>query len=575
MAVDGRNTKEQIDAFWSKYHAQSHPLYEAAISKGKDNDFALLDSTVPIPGVGQGDLQSIQRWWNEELVALNPPKPKSYGGQFKGGGGGGGGGGGTKNVPQKKPEPPPPPTATVVSFGKLFSSFCLPGLTAAAEEQGIDEVQVNFYQMNESCGPISLHSIAEFPIEIDYAESKFALIAATRGGESMTIFEFISWCSEYLFSDRRSPGYGMREIYEPETTDAEQPKEKDEANDTKKDTKQQEYFTKYGVFKMPILAMKIDILYEGDNNRIDLLYKLQYRVGAQYNAPPPRFDAASPTKKIKRIMRVDLFDRTYNPYTRTAKILQDENGRYRTFESDVSSGEAQEFATKYAQEHQRDYAQPAAAPSVTVSPSSQSNRTTYRLANDKDVTVGPPFASGKNVLKEYLGESIPKISVGINSTMVTNASFSSQISGLAGTISMKNIFSKSTLAPNALMSSENNLPVKVTPGELTLNTVGCPLADIMQSFFIDFETGTTLDAIYKVKQVQHNFVAGKFETAWTMQHFESYSTFFGAASVDSALKELHKDTTEKKERDENSDQPQSDPPPNVTAAQMNTSAGNA
>jgi len=320
--------------------------------------------------------------------------------------------------------------------------------------------------------------------------------------------------------------------------------------------------------------MKIDIVYEGDNNKIDLLYKLQNRVGAQYNAPPAKFDQNG--KESKRIMRVDLFDRTYNPFSKTMKVIQDENGQYRAFESDVSGDEANEFVKKYAEAHDRDYAQPPPGATVKVENSSQSNRTTYRLDNGKNVTVGPPFHSGKSVMREYLGEIMPKIDIGINSTMVINATFNSAVSGLMGTVMMKSNFAKSTMTPSGLSSAENNLPVKTQGGELTLNTMGCPLADIMQTFFIDFGTGTTLDNQYKVKGVQHSFANGKFETSWSMQFFDAYSTFFGAASVKNALKDMHKDTKEKKEQDEAaaaaSGEPQPDPPPGTTSAQMNTEA---
>lgn len=579
--VAERDTKEKIDAYWSNLHGLSWPKYDAAMRQGKDHEMALLDSTIWVNGQPM-DLGFIQSQWNTELAYLTKGQSaanKAAGGKatggWSGGGGGGGGGGGSKNVPQKKPEPPPPPTAKLVSFGKLFCSFCLPCLTGIAEQQDIDEVQINFYQLNDSCGPISLHSVAEFPIEIDYAEAKFAARASAGYGESMTVFEFISWCNNDFFNDKRAPGYGMRDIIEPETTDAQKEKQKDTAADAAKDNKQMDWLNKYGKLRLPILTMKIDIVYEGDNNKIDLLYKLQNRVGAQYNAPPAKFDQNG--KQTKRIMRVDLFDRTYSPYSRTAKVLQDENGMYRAFESDVSGDEVNEFVKKYAEAHDRDYAQPPDAPRAKVETSSQSNRTTYRLDNGKNVTVGPPFVSGKNVMKEYLGEIIPKIDVGINSTMVINATFNSAVSGLMGTVMMKSNFAKSTMAPSGLSSAENNLPVKTQGGELTLNTVGCPLADIMQTFFIDFGTGTTLDNQYKVKGVQHNFANGKFETSWSMQYFDAYSTFFGAASVANALKDMHKDTKEKKEQDDAaaaaSGEPQADPPPNVTSSQMNTSTG--
>ena len=545
--VSGRDTPNQIDEYYDRQVRDNDawlagqladPVHDDDVQQRHDRTRVTLNNSRSQEHMAH----------NNAAEGVRPPPPRGSGGA----GGAGGAGGGTKNVEPKKPEPPLAPTSKLVSFGKLFSSFCLPAMTASAAEQNIDEVQVNFYQLNESCGPISLHSIAEFPIEIDHAEAKFAAEAERRGGESMTVFEFISWCGEKLFCDKRAPGYGMREIYEPEATDAEAEKTKDDANAAAKDTKMQEFFTKYGTFKQPTLAMKIDVFYEGDNNKIDLLYKLQYRVGAQYNAPPPKF-AGPENKKLKRIMKISLFDRTFNVYSKTAKVLQDKDGKFRAFETDVTSEDVKSVTDRVYADNP-----PATEPQ------------TYDI-DGKSITVGRAFSSGKNVLKEYIGESIPKIAVGINSSMIINASFSSQIAGLAGTIAARNAFSKSTLSPNAMMSNLNNLPIKVMPGELTLNTVGCPLADIMQSFLVDFDTGTTLDAIYKVTGVQHNFSLGKFETAWTMKHFDSYSTFFGAATVANLLKEVGKDTKEKNERDEATGERLPDPIP-LKSANMSETA---
>ncbi len=559
-AIGARDTYEKIDAFWTQYHNTSSPLFVNAYNSSKSQESAEVASRIDVPGYGLIGFGVISSGWYGERAALDASKNK---------GRGRGRGAGTKKIEPKKPEVVPPPGARVVTFGKMFTSFCLPALTAQAREEGLDEVQVNFYQLNESCGPISLHSVAEFPIEIDYAEQLFATKALKVGGESMTIFEFVNWCALELFTDKRAPGYAMRDIYEPASTEpATGETKKDEAADAAKNSAMQAWFDKYKTFKPPILTMKLDVVYENDNNKIDLLYKLQHRVGAQYNAPPPRF-AEGVNGKIKRILRVDLYDRSYDPYSKSSSILKDADGSYRAFEGSPSGNEVRDFTKSYA----RQYAAVGGDEiKVEKRPGNKAGLMTNKVTIN-GTTVGGSFSSGKNVLKDYVGESVPRLTIGgTNGTMIMNAQVQSKTSGIQGSINVTggSYKVKSTVAPNALSMSENNLPMRTSPGEVTLNTIGCPLADLQQNFFLDFETGTTLDNLYSVKQVQHNFGQGKFETSWTMVYTDGYAKFFGAASVNDELREMKKDTDQKNEQQENSGDPPLAPPPNVQANNINT-----
>ena len=106
-------------------------------------------------------------------------------------------------------------TRRVVSFGKVFSVFALPSIIKMAEEEGIDEVKVNFFQLNESVGPMSGINIADFPIDLDMLTGQLSDFVAKRGGDAMTIEEFITFMAETQIADRRSPGYGMSEYYLP------------------------------------------------------------------------------------------------------------------------------------------------------------------------------------------------------------------------------------------------------------------------------------------------------------------------------------------------------------------------
>jgi hypothetical protein len=137
--------------------------------------------------------------------------------------------------------------------------------------------------------------------------------------------------------------------------------------------------------------------------------------------------------------------------------------------------------------------------------------------------------SGKNVLKDLVGDVLPRIVIGSNGSLVKDAALASKTDGLLGTIHATGgaFRAKTSIAPSGL-SMEHNLPMIIVPAQLTLTSLGCPLADLQQAFFVDFGTGTTIDNIYTVTQISHTLSPGKFETAWTFTYTNGYGKFFSA-----------------------------------------------
>jgi hypothetical protein len=155
---------------------------------------------------------------------------------------------------------------------------------------------------------------------------------------------------------------------------------------------------------------------------------------------------------------------------------------------------------------------------------------------------GRHISGGRNALKQMIGSTIPTITFGTNGTMVTSAQLSSNANGLLGTINMQggSFKSKSTVAPNGLSMEENNLPVRMIPAKLSLVSMGCPIAELYQKYFVDFDTGTTLDNLYNVTSVAHTINQGKFSTSWQLSYDDGYGRFYGAQKLTNYIKEFNK-----------------------------------
>lgn len=424
--------------------------------------------------------------------------------------------GSRKWIPKKEfvtqPVTAPP---RVVSFGKLFSVFCLPALLTAAEKENIDEVQVNFYQLNESCGPLSLHSIAEFPIALDDFKKQYSEFALRRGGDGMTVEEFIRFVAETQLSDSRAPGFGMRSYYEAYTVD--NPEEKAGGDEADFNAKMTKWFAKYGTFKKPNIGVKIETGPPAGSSptKVDLLQDISF-VGAEYAQRTP------PTGTIKKI---HIYDKQHNPYLKAATILK-VGQSYAAYEGGTAESFSESIKKAYGD-----------AP------------TEEQVKSFIDATSpGTKYTTtGRDVLRDYVGNSVPTLLIGANGTLISNAQLASKADGLIGTNNMQggSFKAKSTLNPNGLSMEENNLPLRIVPAQLTMTSLGCPIADIYQAYFIDFGTGTTIDNLYSCTQLNHTFSPGKFETNWTFVYTDGYGKYYGAANIPTVLKDLTTRAAEK------------------------------
>jgi hypothetical protein len=109
---------------------------------------------------------------------------------------------------------------------------------------------------------------------------------------------------------------------------------------------------------------------------------------------------------------------------------------------------------------------------------------------------------------------------------------SSKTDGNQGTLNLMNSIKgtksgKSTMLSNRLEESGpfGGLPMRTVPMQLTMTSMGCPTAQLYQNFFIDLDTGTTIDNLYICTQIQHNIAKGKFTTQWTFSFSNGYGKF--------------------------------------------------
>lgn len=391
-----------------------------------------------------------------------------------------------------------------VSFGKLVTAF-----TAGAFKiiDGLDEMQLYFYQFNDQAGACRGENIADFPIDMPVFLDHYREHVERKGSERVTLEEFLQLVIDSQLHDIRSIGYGMRSQYAPYD-----PAHKSDVN-TRKGIKPEEIELSRGPFRMPAIAVYVETVHASGSGT-DALDKLH-----QYESPGqlPGDPAATRSSDYVRIMRIHIFDKANSPYKLAETILSADNGlSFAEFDSEV---------VKQAAKDKKDLA-------ATWSP--------VIGGLTPDGKLDPSKGVNNQKVKEYVSKMIPTIVYGGNASSVISANLASKQDALLATTQMqaqaKGSGKQQTLQANG--SDVGGLPLRIIPASMTMTTLGCPLLTYGQQFFVDFNTGTTVDNVYLVTGLTHTITPGKFESQMTMTFYDAYGKFFGAPTITEYVKSM-------------------------------------
>jgi hypothetical protein len=407
----------------------------------------------------------------------------------------------------------------VVSFGKLFSVFAGQCITTT---NVVDELQVFFYAFNDQCGPVSSHSIAEFPIDMQVFLDQYRDHVTRKGGERITLDDFMQLVVNAQVLDDRAIGYGLRSEYKPYNPEDQGAVVKNEGAFEKK---MSQLMSTYGSFKKPAIEMYVEtgherVATEGDS---DLLLQLSYSAKDATMV----FDKDVQGKKLRRIMRIHVYDKQTNPHKAAATLLKSNDGK--TFIEAPSTDYAKKFVDQKTLGG--DLFKKAVFDGVTAD--AKTGRVKFT-----------EFTNARQV-KDIVSKMVPTITYGANGTMVTNMNLTSRADPLLSTVNMlRNNTVRNSVTPNG--SGEGGIPLRVIPAQLSMSSMGCPLACMAGLFFIDCNTGTTIDNIYIVTGLNHVMSPGKFETQWTFGFYDSYGVFEGTPNIIDVINSISAEMPKKK-----------------------------
>jgi hypothetical protein len=382
---------------------------------------------------------------------------------------------------------------------------------------------VLFYSLNDRCGPASSCNVAEFPIDVPVFLRQYKEVIESQNSNTMTVEQFIKLAIDSQFNDMRSIGYGFRsqglfKPFSPKDRDATlAPGKKSDDMDSALSSANRGR----GSFVMPQIEVYIETTHQksSGNEPIDVL--------KYYESPSMTGNQSDSFGRVKKIVRIHVYDKTANPYKAAGQLLRsDTENRYYEVDGDdwtkSRSGDAAKVISGIEQLEKN----------VTCSDVS-TDTTGMTFTN---VAVLP--SANNQQIKHIVSKMVPSIIYGMNASAVQEASLQTKQDATltAAQLLGLNAGKKTIATPQG--GGINGLPLKVIPASLSLRTFGCPLINYSQLFFVDFNTGTTIDNIYGVSGLTHTFTPGKFESSVTMAFYDAYGRYESAPLVSSMMKQF-------------------------------------
>lgn len=114
-------------------------------------------------------------------------------------------------------------------------------------------------------------------------------------------------------------------------------------------------------------------------------------------------------------------------------------------------------------------------------------------------------------VKDFISSGMPYVTYGSQNSAITSANLQSMNNSALANVELARALGPPAgdVDPAVLNKS---LPMQVLPSQLSVTTLGCPMFMPMQRMFFDFGTGTSIDNVYNVLEVNHKIAAGTFTT---------------------------------------------------------------
>lgn len=414
-----------------------------------------------------------------------------------------------------------------VSLGKIFSVFvCNP----IAHSKQFDDTQVIFYNFNSKASYMSGRNIASFPVSI--SEFEDILKNAIEQVANMPIGSFVEFMNTYFLGDPGGNAYGFQGLYSPDRSE--------------EDNTQRQLRTKYRPnSNTPYVNLNEDsaALFNEEQRVLRRAYGQNAQGELEFKMPVLQMQVETvPVRGAanKTALRIHIFDSQASSHTTLQSFLESKlDSRIGTLNaasqaaiastqpapSDPADRAAQPERIEPQEAKSRFHEQLQAAERaglIEAWPPTSSEQRTGHEALTPNASSKYRIKGGFSNLKRFIMRSMPSVRHGEGSSGILSAKVTSMSDPALANVNML----RQSRSPDTPAASRNRgLPLQVAPVECNLETIGCPLWSFGQQLFIDFGTGTSIDAIYGVTGIEHTIAPGEFKSSLKLTPMSSYAKY--------------------------------------------------
>jgi hypothetical protein len=400
-----------------------------------------------------------------------------------------------------------------VSLGKLLLKFVGQPIATSGYYR---DVQFIFYNFNDRASYMANRNIATFPVEV--SELRTLLERQLDQMLNMTTESFIGFIDGGFISAPSAKPYGFSGFYH-----TPRPRNGEEAQGPQLSKEFEEDAAKLASEQQEILKRAYGNADEDDGD-----YEfVQPTISFVTESVPLRSNPSDP----RTLLRIHIFDGAATSHTCVQQLLE--------AASDRSIGLINSAAAEARQSINRARAGEEGASQDTAN----ADVIAYNEQVNAAVTAGlleeyPPagerpsdsrtranrlrLKGGMPALKGFISRTMPSVRYGEGASGITSAKVQSMSDPGLTTV---NILRQGTTPDTPASARFNGVPLQVAPVECTLETIGCPLWSFGQQLFIDFGTGTSIDAVYGVVGVDHTIGPGEYKTTVKLTPMGSYAKY--------------------------------------------------
>lgn len=410
-----------------------------------------------------------------------------------------------------------------VSLGKVLMAFVGYPLAGTGK---FDEVQMMFYKFNDqSIALRNYESIANFIIDSD--ELSRLVMTYAEKFPAIGISSFMTRIVDNIVTRLDNPNYGLQDLKKKAA--------KIQDDNEKSDEAKQNDLNEVSIE----ITERIKEIYKGSGGGSTDIKIPKIRLSLECvpayvkNVDTDRFEIDN----SKNILRVHVFDAAATPYADELLLLKAINN------SDIASTVPQEQGESTESDNS----------SGNTSRSGTLDQAVEDGTVKKSVKEGSgglayiiPNAPTKSI-KELIKQVVPSITFGSMFTSVAKIGMQSSTSGHVNNVLLLNATNTKNEDHNVPGRTIETEDVIVIPSNADITTLGCPLFEYGQHFFVDMGTGTTADNMYYVTKISHTITPGEFNT--------NIGLTFSASGTISAFRntlEATQKKMEEKEKEESS-----------------------